>query len=282
MSLPKAFLTNFSNVTVSQFSLFSVCLSLLFLSSDSEGMWSFSQDLTAILVKQEPSLMSENCPDTSPPLANTSTCSHPLTLAPPPQRNHTGEKVKHGHYTSNLENRHLEWNTCTLSQVDVILVWISIDVIELMMVNLTHTAHQRDHCISMTMKNMRTNVLRVLFCSSGSLLYFSAQWTCSQCECECEELNLLKHGNRFQQHQCWAESRLVICGCWDLLNLVPDSLWTSEPCNCSLLPDLTLTQARLSSSSKKLCPLRGTGLCCVKIPVNKTSKHTEQGFEHFC
>uniref|UniRef100_A0A673KZV7 Cyclic AMP-responsive element-binding protein 3-like protein 1 n=1 Tax=Sinocyclocheilus rhinocerous TaxID=307959 RepID=A0A673KZV7_9TELE len=60
--------------------------------TDSEGMWSFSQDLTAILVKQEPSLMSENCPDTSPPLANTSTCSHPLTLAPPPQRNHTGEK----------------------------------------------------------------------------------------------------------------------------------------------------------------------------------------------
>ncbi len=163
MSLPKAFLTNFSNVTVSPFSLFSVCLSLLFLSSDSEGMWSFSQDLTAILVKQEPSLMSENCPDTSPPLANTSTCSHPLTLAPPPQRNHTGEKVKHGHYTSNLENRHLEWNTCILSQEDVILVWISIDVIELMMVNLTHTAHQRDHCISMTMKNMRTNVLRVLF-----------------------------------------------------------------------------------------------------------------------
>ncbi|XP_052418287.1 cyclic AMP-responsive element-binding protein 3-like protein 1 isoform X4 [Carassius gibelio] len=64
--------------------------------ADSEGMWSFSQDLTAILVKQEPSLMSENCPDTSPPLANTSTYSHPLTLAPPPQRNHTGEKSSKG------------------------------------------------------------------------------------------------------------------------------------------------------------------------------------------
>ncbi|XP_043099219.1 cyclic AMP-responsive element-binding protein 3-like protein 1 isoform X2 [Puntigrus tetrazona] len=64
--------------------------------ADSEGMWSFSQDLTAILVKQEPSLMSENCPDTSPPLANTSTCTHPLTLAPPPQRNHTGEKSSKG------------------------------------------------------------------------------------------------------------------------------------------------------------------------------------------
>ncbi|XP_056317842.1 cyclic AMP-responsive element-binding protein 3-like protein 1 isoform X1 [Danio aesculapii] len=64
--------------------------------ADSEAMWSFSQDLTAILVKQEPSLMSENCPETAPPLANSSTCSPPLTLAPPPQRNHSGEKGSKG------------------------------------------------------------------------------------------------------------------------------------------------------------------------------------------
>lgn len=67
---------------------------ILFLSPDSDGMWSFSQDLTAILVKQEPSLMSENSPETAPPLVSPSTCAQPLTLAPPPQRNHTGEKVR--------------------------------------------------------------------------------------------------------------------------------------------------------------------------------------------
>ncbi|KTF73793.1 hypothetical protein cypCar_00032936, partial [Cyprinus carpio] len=70
--------------------------------ADSEGMWSFSQDLTAILVKQEPSLMSENCPETAHPLANTSTCSHPLTLAPPPQKNHTGEKSSKGLSSNNV------------------------------------------------------------------------------------------------------------------------------------------------------------------------------------
>lgn len=161
-------------------------------------------------------------------------------------------------------------------------MWISTDVIELMMVNLTHTAHQRDHCISMTMKNMRTNVLHVLFCLSGSLLYFSAQWTCSQCECECEELNLLKHGNRLQQNQCWAESRLNFVAAEASWMWYRTLFWASEPWKFSLLPDLTLTQPRLSTSSHKLCPLRQTGLCCVKIPVNKTSKHTEQGLEHFC
>ncbi|XP_055062606.2 cyclic AMP-responsive element-binding protein 3-like protein 1 isoform X2 [Misgurnus anguillicaudatus] len=64
--------------------------------AESEGMWSFSQDLTAILVKQEPSLMSENSSETAPPLVNTSICSQPLTLAPPPQRNHNGEKGSKG------------------------------------------------------------------------------------------------------------------------------------------------------------------------------------------
>ncbi len=144
------------------------------------------------------------------------------------------------------------------------------------MVNLTHTAHQRDHCISMTMKNMCTHVIHVLFCSAGSLLHFSAQWTCSQYECECEELNLLKHGNRLQQHQCWAESRLVLCGCWGLSNLAPDSLWASEPWNCSLLPDLTLTQARLSASSHKTLPSPGNRimLCEDTRQQNKQTHRT--------
>lgn len=135
-------------------------------------------------------------------------------------------------------------------------------------------------CISMTMKNI--HVLHVLFCSAGSLLHFSAQWTCSQYECECEELNLLKHGNRLQQQQCWAESRLVLCGCWGLSDLAPDSIWASEPWNCeTLLPDLRLNSGQTSASSHKLCSLQGAGLCCVKIPVNKISKHTEQGLNIF-
>ncbi|XP_028811799.1 cyclic AMP-responsive element-binding protein 3-like protein 1 isoform X2 [Denticeps clupeoides] len=49
-----------------------------------EGMWSFSQDLTAILVKQEPSLMADPIPAASPPLLNSGL--QPLNLAPPPQR----------------------------------------------------------------------------------------------------------------------------------------------------------------------------------------------------
>ncbi|TRZ02607.1 hypothetical protein DNTS_027981 [Danionella cerebrum] len=64
--------------------------------ADSEGMWSFSQNLTAILVKQEPSLMSENCPDSEPPLTNSSSCTQPLTLAPPPKRIPTGDKGSKG------------------------------------------------------------------------------------------------------------------------------------------------------------------------------------------
>uniref|UniRef100_A0AAY4B1T6 BZIP domain-containing protein n=1 Tax=Denticeps clupeoides TaxID=299321 RepID=A0AAY4B1T6_9TELE len=51
---------------------------------DGEGMWSFSQDLTAILVKQEPSLMADPIPAASPPLLNSGL--QPLNLAPPPQR----------------------------------------------------------------------------------------------------------------------------------------------------------------------------------------------------
>lgn len=78
--------------------------------------------------------------------------------------------------------------------------------------------------------------------------------------CVCEELNSLKHRNLLQQHQCWVESKWVLCGCWGLLDLAVDSLWASEPRNCSLLPDLTLTQARLSVGFHKLvyssCVLR--------------------------
>ncbi|XP_066510626.1 cyclic AMP-responsive element-binding protein 3-like protein 1 [Hoplias malabaricus] len=59
---------------------------------DEEGMWAFSQDLTAILVKQEPNLLSEPSPVTAPPLATTSTATQPLTLAAPPQRHHSHEK----------------------------------------------------------------------------------------------------------------------------------------------------------------------------------------------
>ncbi|XP_036439881.1 cyclic AMP-responsive element-binding protein 3-like protein 1 isoform X1 [Colossoma macropomum] len=59
---------------------------------DAEGMWAFSQDLTAILVKQEPNLLSEPSPATAPPLATSSSTTQPLTLAPPPQRRHTHDK----------------------------------------------------------------------------------------------------------------------------------------------------------------------------------------------
>ncbi|KAG7473646.1 hypothetical protein MATL_G00098060 [Megalops atlanticus] len=50
--------------------------------TESEGMWSFGQDLTAILVKQEPSLLAESLP--SPALVNSP--PQPLNLAPPPRR----------------------------------------------------------------------------------------------------------------------------------------------------------------------------------------------------
>lgn len=52
-------------------------------------MWSFSQDLTAILVKQEPSVLSE--PPAASPVHNVA--PQPLTLAPPPQRHSVEEKV---------------------------------------------------------------------------------------------------------------------------------------------------------------------------------------------
>lgn len=57
-------------------------------------MWAFSQDLTAILVKQEPNILSEASPETAPPMATASTAAQPLTLDPPPQRRHTHDKVR--------------------------------------------------------------------------------------------------------------------------------------------------------------------------------------------
>ncbi|KAJ8413132.1 hypothetical protein AAFF_G00107140 [Aldrovandia affinis] len=51
--------------------------------AESEGIWSFGQDLTAILVKQEPNLLAE--PSPSPALANPA--PQPLKLASPPRRN---------------------------------------------------------------------------------------------------------------------------------------------------------------------------------------------------
>ncbi|XP_012670196.2 cyclic AMP-responsive element-binding protein 3-like protein 1 isoform X1 [Clupea harengus] len=57
--------------------------------AESEGMWSFSQDLTAILVKQEPSLLLDPVPAASPVV---SAVPPPLTLAPPPQRNAPEDK----------------------------------------------------------------------------------------------------------------------------------------------------------------------------------------------
>uniref|UniRef100_A0A3P8Z489 BZIP domain-containing protein n=1 Tax=Esox lucius TaxID=8010 RepID=A0A3P8Z489_ESOLU len=52
-----------------------------------EGMWSFSQDLTAILVKQEPGQQAETF-STVPSMGNS---SQPLNLAPPPHRNSSSE-----------------------------------------------------------------------------------------------------------------------------------------------------------------------------------------------
>ena len=52
---------------------------------ESEGMWSFSQDLTAILVKQEPNLLVESAPSPAP---------QPLNLAPPPRRRSPEVMVK--------------------------------------------------------------------------------------------------------------------------------------------------------------------------------------------
>ncbi|KAI1889612.1 hypothetical protein AGOR_G00164720 [Albula goreensis] len=53
--------------------------------AESEGIWSFGQDLTAILVKQEPNLLAE--PSSSPAPAMASPPPQPLNLAPPPRRN---------------------------------------------------------------------------------------------------------------------------------------------------------------------------------------------------
>uniref|UniRef100_A0A4W5P176 cAMP responsive element binding protein 3-like 1 n=1 Tax=Hucho hucho TaxID=62062 RepID=A0A4W5P176_9TELE len=53
-----------------------------------EGMWSFSQDLTAILVKQEPDQQAE--PSSKVPSMGNS-CFQPLNLAPPPHRSSSGD-----------------------------------------------------------------------------------------------------------------------------------------------------------------------------------------------
>ncbi|XP_020344272.1 cyclic AMP-responsive element-binding protein 3-like protein 1 [Oncorhynchus mykiss] len=53
-----------------------------------EGMWSFSQDLTAILVKQEPDQRAEPS-STVPSMGNS--CFQPLNLAPPPHRSSSGD-----------------------------------------------------------------------------------------------------------------------------------------------------------------------------------------------
>ncbi|XP_020319668.1 cyclic AMP-responsive element-binding protein 3-like protein 1 [Oncorhynchus kisutch] len=53
-----------------------------------EGMWSFSQDLTAILVKQEPDQQAEPS-STVPSMGNS--CFQPLNLAPPPHRSSSGD-----------------------------------------------------------------------------------------------------------------------------------------------------------------------------------------------
>lgn len=59
-----------------------------------EGMWAFSQDLTAILVKQEPNLLSEPSPGPATPMPTSSSATQPITLNPPPQRRHNHEKVR--------------------------------------------------------------------------------------------------------------------------------------------------------------------------------------------
>ncbi|MCI4393245.1 hypothetical protein PGIGA_G00155240 [Pangasianodon gigas] len=60
---------------------------------DAEGMWAFSQDLTAILVKQEPNLLSEPSPGPAPTMPTSSSATQPITLNPPPQRRHNHDKV---------------------------------------------------------------------------------------------------------------------------------------------------------------------------------------------
>ncbi|KAG9333457.1 hypothetical protein JZ751_011525, partial [Albula glossodonta] len=61
--------------------------------TESEGMWSFGQDLTSILVKQELCLLSDTplSPQPAPGLANNN--SHPLSLAPPTQRSITEDET---------------------------------------------------------------------------------------------------------------------------------------------------------------------------------------------
>ncbi|GAA6071086.1 cyclic AMP-responsive element-binding protein 3-like protein 1 isoform X1, partial [Tachysurus ichikawai] len=62
-------------------------------SPGTEGMWAFSQDLTAILVKQEPNLLSEPSPGPAATMPSSSSATQPITLNPPPQRHHNHDKV---------------------------------------------------------------------------------------------------------------------------------------------------------------------------------------------
>lgn len=63
-------------------------------SPGTEGMWAFSQDLTAILVKQEPNLLSEPSPGPAPTMPTSSSATQPITLNPPPQKRHNHDKVR--------------------------------------------------------------------------------------------------------------------------------------------------------------------------------------------
>lgn len=72
-----------------------------FFSPEFEGMWSFSQDLTAILVKQEPDQQTE-LSSTVPSMGNS--CFQPLNLAPPPHRSSSGDIVRNRSH----RNYHLE------------------------------------------------------------------------------------------------------------------------------------------------------------------------------
>ncbi|TTJ23327.1 Cyclic AMP-responsive element-binding protein 3-like protein 1 [Bagarius yarrelli] len=71
---------------------------------DSDGMWAFSQDLTAILVKQEPNLLSEPSSEPVTSMPTSSCATQPITLNPPPQRRHNHDKVFQGAREQNSLN----------------------------------------------------------------------------------------------------------------------------------------------------------------------------------
>lgn len=60
---------------------------------ETDGLWAFSQDLTAILVKQEPNLLSESSSGAAPLMETQSSTIQPITLNPPPQRCHSHDKL---------------------------------------------------------------------------------------------------------------------------------------------------------------------------------------------